>query len=30
MESQKNMTIDLHVKMLSIKVKEHTPVYVAW
>jgi hypothetical protein len=29
-ESQRNMTIDLHIKMLCIKVTEHTPLYVAW
>jgi hypothetical protein len=28
--NQKNMTIDLHIKMLQIKVTEHTPIYVIW
>ena len=28
--NQKNMTIDLHIKSLSIKVTEHTPIYLVW
>ena len=24
------MTLDLHIKTLSCKVQEHTPVYVVW
>jgi hypothetical protein len=28
--NQRNMNIDLHIKSLTIKVTEHTPVYVAW
>lgn len=28
--NQRNMTIDLHIKTLSLKVTEHTPVYVTW
>lgn len=28
--NSKNMTLDLHIKNLCIKVKEHTPVYVVW
>ncbi len=27
---QKSMTLDLHIKLLSMKVKETTPVYVVW
>lgn len=29
-ENQRNMTIDLHIKNLQVKVTEHTPVYVMW
>jgi hypothetical protein len=29
-ENQRNMTIDLHIKTLCMKVTEHTPVYVIW
>jgi hypothetical protein len=28
--NQKNLTIDLHIKTLCIKVSEHTPVHVIW
>jgi len=28
--NQRSMNIDLHIKNLSIKVTEHTPVYVVW
>jgi hypothetical protein len=28
--NQKNMTIDLHIKTLALKVTEHTPVFVTW
>lgn len=28
--TQRNMTIDLHVKLLSMKVAEHTPVSIIW
>ena len=28
--NQKNMTLDLHIKTLSLHVTEHTPVYVIW
>lgn len=27
---QRNMNIDLHIKSLSMKVGEHTPVFVTW
>lgn len=28
--TNKNFTIDLHIKTLCLKVGEHTPVYVVW
>ncbi len=29
-ESQRNMTIDLNIKSVSMKVSENTPVVVYW
>ena len=29
-QNTKNLTIDLHIKSLCLKVTEHTPIYVVW